>query len=279
MPIDTRSATIRNGIFVTGTDTNAGKTFVSAILVRGWKGSYWKPIQAGIEEGPIGTDTGWVRTYTQLDADHFLPESYLLRTPMSPHAAARLDRVKIELEKIVIPKALSHEPLVVEGAGGIMVPLNEEALILNLIERLRLSVLVVASSRLGTINHTCLTINALRQQGASVLGVVMNGPPSPVNARAIEQCACVPVLASVPTVSEITTDALDALYAQHFQRPFWNNLFGSGSSPSVSVSSHSVPSSSPSLSGTATAPHVVRGQDVHLFLEDGTPATPQEVLQ
>lgn len=213
-----------NAIFVTGTDTNIGKTFISATLVKGLQGAYWKPIQAGVRELHPETDTAWVKHYTQLSDEHFASERYLLQTPRSPHIAARMEDVRIELDKIIIPDWFDR-PLVVEGAGGVLVPLNEDALMIDLIERLDLPVLIVASSRVGTINHTCLTIEALRRRGASIAGVVLNGPPNHENARAIERYGSVPVLASVPWIDKVTPEALDQIFNEHFNHPFWTRLF------------------------------------------------------
>ena len=156
-----------SAIFVTGTDTGVGKTVVSAWLAHHWQADYWKPIQSGLEEA---SDSEWVHRWSGRPCH---PEVYRLRTPVSPHLAARLDGRHIELASFVLP----HAPrLIVEGAGGVMVPLNEDELMLDLMRRLGLPVLLVARAALGTINHTLLSVRALREAGLEVLGVVLNGP-------------------------------------------------------------------------------------------------------
>ena len=156
-----------SALFVTGTDTGVGKTVVSAWLARHWQADYWKPIQSGLE---TASDSEWVRRWSGQTCH---PEAYRLRTPVSPHLAARLDGRRIELEALVLPPA---PRLIVEGAGGVMVPLNEDELMLDLMRRLRLPVMLVARAALGTINHTLLSVRVLREAGLEVLGVVLNGP-------------------------------------------------------------------------------------------------------
>jgi dethiobiotin synthetase/malonyl-CoA O-methyltransferase len=183
------------GIFVTGTDTDVGKTMVSAWLVRSWQADYWKPVQSG-------TNQCW-------DADviaalaagaRIHPSTYALPEPLSPHEAAQLAGVDIELAAFQLPD--TDRPLVVEGAGGALVPLNGKDLMADLMVRLGLPVLVVARSALGTINHSLLTIEALRRRGLVVAGVVMNGPPNAANRHAIEHYGDVPVVGELPNLSD-----------------------------------------------------------------------------
>ena len=156
--------------FVTGTDTDVGKTLVSAILMTGLKTSYWKPVQSGREDM---TDSGWIRSVTGFSDELFIPETYLLSQPLSPHASAMHDGVHIELKSFHLPDDEKYPRLIVEGAGGVMVPLNESQLMIDLIKYLNLPVLLVARSTLGTINHTLLSLELLRRNGLEVLGVVM----------------------------------------------------------------------------------------------------------
>ncbi|MBM3131857.1 MAG: dethiobiotin synthase [Chloroflexi bacterium] len=158
-------------LFITGTDTGIGKTVVSAILMAGLDGTYWKPVQSGTEEG---SDTEWVRRATGLPMSHFLPETYGLKRPLSPHASAAMEGVRIELDAFRVPETKGH--LIVEGAGGIMVPLNDRHLMVDLMKRLGFPVLLVARRTLGTINHGLLSLEQLRRHGIEVFGVVMNGP-------------------------------------------------------------------------------------------------------
>jgi dethiobiotin synthetase len=198
--------------FVTATDTEVGKTFVSAMLVLGLGGGYWKPIRTGLPY----TDTDWVRDHTGLGSQHFFPESYLFAPHISPHEAARQVGVTIDLAKITMP-LFPHLPhLIVEGAGGVMVPINETELLLDLILHLKLPALIVARSALGTINHTTLTVDKLRQYAVPILGIVMNGPKNASNRDAIEHYAQVPVLAEIEPVAKITVSSLRTAYTHYF---------------------------------------------------------------
>lgn len=165
--------------FVTGTDTDVGKTYISAFLMQALDCDYWKPIQTGTCEG---SDTEWIKQHTNFPAARFIPEAYRLIAPLSPHCAAELENTKIELAKIQLPQ---RNRLIVEGAGGVLVPINKKALMIDLIEALGLPVVIVARSSLGTINHTLLTINALKQRGIPLVGVICNGPPNPLNIKSI----------------------------------------------------------------------------------------------
>lgn len=205
-------AALPPAIFVTGTDTMVGKTFISAMLCKGLNAGYWKPVQSGIIDG---MDTSWVREITALDDEHFYPEAYRLNQPLSPHLAAALDGITIEMAEITLPRYKQNN-LIVEGAGGVLVPLNPRHLMIDLIEHLALPVIVVASSRLGTINHTLLTVNALRDRRINVLGVVVNGPPNPRNADAIVQYGKVPVIAQVHQIAPATTSSITAAFHTFF---------------------------------------------------------------
>jgi dethiobiotin synthase len=189
--------------FVTGTDTNVGKTVVSAILTAGLGAAYWKPVQSGTTEE---TDSQWIARVLNLPAALVHEEAYRLTQPLSPHASARIDGVYIEMERFRLPRHDGNH-LIVEGAGGVMVPLNEQHLVIDLIKQLRLPALVVARSGLGTINHTVLTLQALRRQDIEVLGVVMNGPPNPSNREAIEYYGKAQVLAEIPPLPQPLTAA------------------------------------------------------------------------
>lgn len=179
------------GVFVTGTDTGVGKTLVSAWLARGWRAEYWKPIQTGIAEG-LDADT-----VARLAGVPVHPGRWLLRAPLSPHLAARHEGVAITLDDFVLPR--TARPLVVEGAGGVLVPLDESGTTMAaLMARLGLPVVVVARGGLGTINHTLLTLEALRGRGLEPAGVVLNGPLGEGNLSAIETFGRVPVLGALP---------------------------------------------------------------------------------
>ncbi len=190
-------------LLVTGTDTGIGKTVVAAILLAGLGGVYWKPVQSGALPE---TDTAWVREKTGLSADHFHPEAYCLQTPVSPHLAAEKENREIVLETITLPETAFGRHLIIEGAGGVMVPLNRRQLMLDLIKQLEAPALVVAPSRLGMINHTLLTVERLQRAGVPVWGVVMNGEKNPDNRAAVERYGRVPVRAEIEPLPVI--DAL-----------------------------------------------------------------------
>ncbi len=184
--------------FVTGTDTNVGKTVVSAMLTLGLQATYWKPIQSGLE--PI-TDTKYVRQVTELDDSHFLSEKFRLTEPLSPHASAAIDGVEIHLSDFQLPAI--DRPLIVEGAGGLMVPLNDRDYIIDLIKQFGLPVCLVARSSLGTINHTLLSIAQLRRYEIPILGVILNGEKNPSNRAAIAHYGQVPILGELEPLESI----------------------------------------------------------------------------
>jgi dethiobiotin synthetase len=201
-------------LFVTGTDTNVGKTFVSAVLVAGLKAAYWKPVQSGSDEG---IDRDAVRALSGLPLWHFLAESYCFSRPLSPDQSAELQGVRIDLDLVNVPEAADDfNHLIIEGAGGVMVPLNEQFLMLDLMKKLAVPVLVVARSGLGTINHTCLTVDKLRREGLKVFGVIMNGPRNPGNKAAIEQHAQTKVIAEIEPIETPGPDVMKNLFSVSF---------------------------------------------------------------
>lgn len=198
--------------FIAGTDTGIGKTMTAAILMAGLKGTYWKPVQSGDAQG---SDTDWIMRVTGLAQRHFHPETYRLSRPLSPHAAARADGVCIDLEAFELPECTGS--LIVEGAGGIMVPLNENAMITDLIKHLDLPVLLVAKSGLGTINHTLLSLEQLKRLEIDVAGVVLNGEPNPENRQAIACYGNVPLPAQIPPLGRVDAKILAQSFQQYFQ--------------------------------------------------------------
>jgi dethiobiotin synthetase len=158
-----------NGFFVTGIGTGIGKTLVSAVLVEALKADYWKPIQSGDLDF---TDSDFIREYA-MHHQTIHPEEYVFSEPVSPHLAAKLDNKSIDLQYIKIPNQNNY--LIVEGAGGLFVPLSDKYLIKDLIKLIQLPVIVVSMNYLGSINHTLLTIEALKQQNIPVAGIIFNG--------------------------------------------------------------------------------------------------------
>ena len=156
-------------LFITGIGTDVGKTVVSAIITQALEADYWKPIQAGDLNQ---SDTHKIKAYVSNSKTKFHDNSYALNTPASPHLAAEIDGITIDLAKIIVPKTNNH--LVIEGAGGIFVPLNQQDTIIDLIEP-DYKVIVVSRHYLGSINHTLLTIEALQNRNIEVAGIVFNG--------------------------------------------------------------------------------------------------------
>jgi malonyl-CoA O-methyltransferase len=207
--IDTPTRAHR-GVFVTGTDTGVGKTLVSAILVKAWQADYWKPLQTGVADEP--GDTPSVAFLADMAPSRVHAPAVVLQAPLSPWAAAPLEGVRIDTNALTCPA--THAPLVVEGAGGLLVPIDDDAMMIDLIARLALPVILVARSGLGTINHTLLSLHALKAAGIAVAGVVMNGPPSASNRLAIERFGGVPVLAEVPALDIVDTRSVAAMAAR-----------------------------------------------------------------
>ena len=198
------------GIFVTGTDTGIGKTIVSAALMNAFRQKenvcYWKPIQTGIEED---NDTKTVENLADCSAEEIFDKGFRLEKPLSPHLSAKLANVEITVEKTLkfIEDQSNEIFWIIEGAGGILVPLNENELMSDLIKTLDLPVLIVARSSLGTINHTLLTIENLRNRDLKILGVVLNGEPNEENTLAIEHFGNVEVLA-MPKLEKLNFENL-----------------------------------------------------------------------
>lgn len=189
--------------FVTGIGTEVGKTVVSAVLQLALDADYWKPVQAGdLDFG----DRDRVQSYTGMPANRYHPERYRLRTPASPHYAARLDGIDIKLEDFTLPDTQGR-PLLVEGAGGLLVPLNEQDCMIDLVQHLDLPVILVSRHYLGSINHTLLSLEVLRGRGCKVAGVVFSGD-NPETARIITHLGRVPVIAEVPELGQVDEESL-----------------------------------------------------------------------
>jgi dethiobiotin synthetase len=208
-------------IFVTGTDTDVGKTIVSAILVAGLQAVYWKPVQSGVTASAgaaENTDSKWIQSVLKLSDDRICKERHLLSEPLSPHAAAKIDGIKIDLDDFELPDT-GGRPLIVEGAGGVLVPLNDRHLMLDLMEKLSLPVVVVARSGLGTINHTLLTLRALNERGLTVLGVVMNGPKNNSNREALEHFGGCRVLAELEPMQVLSREKIEGEFFGFILQP------------------------------------------------------------
>jgi len=200
---------MRRGVFVTGTDTGVGKTVVAACLVRRWGAAYWKPVQTGLAEETGDTDT--VVQLAGLPPGRVHAPRHELAAPLSPQAAAARQGVTIRLEDFTLPAG--DDPLVVEGAGGVLVPLCAGVLMADLMHRLGLPAVLVARSGLGTINHTLLSVEALRARGIAILGVVIVGDDGAENAAAISRFGLVRVLGHVPRLARVDAAAVNEAVA------------------------------------------------------------------
>lgn len=198
-------------LFVTGTDTNVGKTLLSALLVAALDREYWKPIQTGAVEG---TDRDTVMRLTGIRQDRTHPETYIFDPPVSPHLAAEQHGSRIELARVKRP--FSAGPLVIEGAGGVLVPVNDQAFMIDLMRQLAVPVVVASRSALGTINHTLLTVHAIRNAQLELRGVVMLGRENVENRRAIERFGKVPVIGFVPWLDRVDRQSLVSVFKHHF---------------------------------------------------------------
>ena len=182
--------------FVTGIDTNVGKTIVSATLTETLKADYWKPIQTGTEH-----DTPIVQKLISNNQTKFHKEVYCLKEPLSPHAAAKLENKQIDFDSIQLPKTENN--LIIEGAGGLLVPLNEKYFVIDLIQKFDAEVILVVKHYLGSINHTMLSIEALRHRNINLLGVIINGEENKLSEEIILQ-AGVRILGRVEQEQNLT---------------------------------------------------------------------------
>lgn len=198
-----------NSIVVTGTDTGIGKTVFSAGLAGLLKARYWKPVQSGLD-GP--TDSEIV---TELAGVPICPEAYRLTHPLSPHQSAADDGVRIDTDRLDPPGGTG--PLVIEGAGGLMVPLTNETLFIDVFARWRLPLVLVARTTLGTINHTLLSVAAIRARGIPFLGMAFVGEPYEETERVITRMGNVRRLGRLPPVAPLTADHLAAVFTQCFR--------------------------------------------------------------
>ena len=189
--------------FITGIGTGIGKTLISAILTEKLKADYWKPIQSGDLDTSDSITLGNLisNTHTVIH-----PESYKLTQPLSPHLSARLDGIEIDLNKIHMP--LTDNNLIIEGAGGLMVPLNEKELIIDLIKKLNVEVILVSQNYLGSINHTLLSVNLLKQYEIPIKGIIFNGDENVETERYIQQYAKIEKLGSVPGLKNIDKEKI-----------------------------------------------------------------------
>jgi dethiobiotin synthetase len=200
------------GIVVTGTDTDVGKTVFAAALAGALGATYWKPVQAGLEEP---TDSQRVAELGGLPPDRILPEAYRLKTPCSPHFAAELDGFEID-PKELLPLEVDS-PLVIEGAGGVLVPVTRSMLFADLFAAWQLPIVLVARTELGTINHSLLSIEALRTRAVPLLGIAFIGEANEDSEATIAAFGQVRRLGRLPRLAQLDRDSLAQSFAANFR--------------------------------------------------------------
>ncbi|MEO9599140.1 dethiobiotin synthase [Parasphingorhabdus sp.] len=198
---------------ITGTDTDIGKTIFAAALTAALEASYWKPVQAGIADG---TDSETVARIGGVDPSRILPDRYRLEIPASPHYSAAQEGVTIRLEDLDIPQV--DGPLIIEGAGGALVPVNPELLFADLFAHWSLPVIIVASTSLGTINHSLLTIEALRCRNVPIHGIAFIGDENVDSEQTICRIGAVPHLGRLPIIDDLAPEPLRDAFNAHFNR-------------------------------------------------------------
>lgn len=205
---------MKQAVVVTGTDTDVGKTVFAAGLVAALGAAYWKPVQAGTDGE---TDGDVVQRLSGAPPDRVLPEVYRLTTPASPHLAAERDGMEIDVERLAQPPvAPSDAPLVIEGAGGLLVPLTRRTLQIDLFARWHLPVVLVAATRLGTINHSLLSIEALKRRSIPLLGVAFVGEANADSERTIAEMGGARRLGRLPYLDPLDANSLSAAFAANF---------------------------------------------------------------
>jgi dethiobiotin synthetase len=198
-------------LVIAGTDTNVGKTVLSALLMSANDSFYyWKPVQSGLEGE---TDSAVIQRLSSCEPSRILQESYKLNHPLSPHVSARLDGVVINTNNFHLPE---KDDLIIELAGGILVPMNDETLQIDIVAKWGLPVVVATRSSLGTINHTLLTLEALRKRNIRVAGCVPIGEFNPENEKAIETYGKTSVLGRIPPLGRLEKTALSQVYNDEF---------------------------------------------------------------
>ena len=192
---------------ICGTDTDIGKTIISSFFVRGLDSYYWKPIQSGNKDG---TDSQSVQKISNVCKEKILKEAYIFSNPVSPHWAAEIDKKQINKHCLNLPSI--DGPLVIETAGGLMVPLTRDYLQIDQIKEWDLPVVLVCKSSLGTLNHTLLSIEALKKRKIKIIGLVINGEKHLDNPRTLSEFSNVPIIAEFPFIKNINLKYLDMLW-------------------------------------------------------------------
>ena len=196
---------------ITGTDTNIGKTIFSAALVDALNAYYWKPVQSGLEEA---TDSETVIQLAGLPPRKIIPETWRLKTPASPHLSAQIDGVEIDTDALEVPSV--DAPLVIEGAGGLHVPLTRRTTFIDVFARWQKPVILCAKTGLGTINHTLLSLEALNRRNIPVHGIAFIGDPQPDTEQIIPELSGVRKLGRLPRLATLDPETLRSAFQAHF---------------------------------------------------------------
>jgi dethiobiotin synthetase len=198
-------------LVITGTDTGIGKTVFSAAVTDALGACYWKPIQSGLDEE---TDSETVLRLGRIPSQRILPEAWRLKTPVSPHLSTELDEVTLDPDALQPPE--TNLPLIIEGAGGLLVPLTRHKTFADVFARWQIPVVLCARTGLGTINHTLLSLEAMRQRRIPVLGVAFIGDTYPDTQRIIEEMGNVRILGRLPRLEPLTPDTLRRAFRENF---------------------------------------------------------------
>ncbi len=194
----------RKNFFISAIGTDSGKTIVSAILTESLSADYWKPVQAGAPK-----DSELVKSLISNDTTMIHPEAFTLKTPASPHYAAQLDGVLIKINDIKKPPTSNH--LIIEGAGGLMVPLNQDEIMVDLATHLQSELILVINHYLGSINHSILSIKYLISNNIKVKGIIFNGSPHSPSEEVIERHCPFPVLGRVPSIEHLNKSTISRI--------------------------------------------------------------------
>ena len=194
---------------ICGTDTDIGKTLISSFFVRGLNSFYWKPIQSGIESE---TDSQAIMRLAKVEKTKIIDEAYIFREPVSPHWAAEIDQKVINFQLLNLPNV--DGSLIVETAGGLMVPITRNYLQIDQIKKWNIPVILVCKSGLGTLNHTLLSIEALKKRNIKILGLVINGEKHLDNPKTLTELSNLPIIAEFPCLQKIDSNNLDILWEE-----------------------------------------------------------------
>ncbi len=189
--------------FVTGIGTDVGKSIVSAILVESMQADYWKPIQSGDIEN---SDTIKVKSLISNNISKFHKEEYSLNTAVSPHLSAKIDGIEIDLDSFKLPETNNH--LIVEGAGGLLVPISNHFTVVDIIKKLNIEVIIISKNYLGSINHTLLTIESLKQRNINIKGIIFNGVPNKESESIIQKLTNINILGKINEEETINKETI-----------------------------------------------------------------------